>query len=111
MGLEPGSAAEGRSGQRGCVHMWPRVAQGQAGHRRAGQGVFVSQPAQRPLALGTHLRSVGGALWPPTPPACAHLVYFPLSVPQTCLWARRADVLTFPPGADGGADGQDPQGR
>ena len=39
MGLEPGSAAEGRSGQRGCVHMWPRVAQGQAGHRRAGQGV------------------------------------------------------------------------
>ena len=107
-------AGQGSEAASTCGPVWPRARRGtdELGRECAlSRGVFVSQPAQRPLALGTHLRSVGGALWPPTPPACAHLVYFPLSVPQTCLWARRADVLTFPPGADGGADGQDPQGR
>lgn len=113
MGLEPGSAAEGSSGQRGCVHVWPRAGRGTdklgAGGVLSPRGSLFLPVQQCPPTLGTHWLFVA-ALWPPTPSVCS----FGLLTPKCSTVVSvnpQADVLTFPPGTDEGAAWRGPRRR
>lgn len=104
-------ADQGSKAASTCGPVWPRARQGtdELGRGCAlsrGGGGFVSRGVAASSGLRDSLAVCRGALWPPTPTPCARLVYFPPSVPRACLWAHGADMLTFPPGADGGAVGK-----
>lgn len=107
--LSQAKADQGSKAAPAHVAQWPRARQGTDELGRMcslpGWGLCF-EVWQRPFVLGDSLAVCRGVcFWPPTPTPCARL-RFPTECPAACLWAHGADMLTFPPGADGGAVGK-----